>query len=650
METGDSARRLADATLDLIREAPGPAACLVFTNTPKTARETFGRLRKLMAEAEVLLLTGLSREREAERVRARILDRDCGMAATRTVEVGRQHPLIVVATQTLEVGADIDAEYLVTEACGVRALTQRLGRLNRLGRCPHARAAYVHLPPPKPRRGGKNTDLDTWPVYGTEPARVLGRLQAARDADGTVNLSPRRVSEVLGPPQDLPGHAPEVLPGILWEWTKTTTPPSGEAPVEPYFSGIAGPQYSVSLIWRVHVPEDEERLWPRATDREGVDIPIDEARDVLGDEDLRRLAAGGVTVETTSGADLRPGDQLVLRSDRGLLDAFGWNPAASGPVVDVSLAAQGLPLEAEAIERLCGVAVGGLIQTALGIADDEDIDAAARTEATEEILSAVRAAATPSGWDQKEWADFTAALSPQVVEARREVPRLRVMKPAPELPNGDFDETSLGADAVELDRHGQAVAARARAVARRIGLPSALADVVERAGRLHDIGKGDRRFQRWLDPEAARDVLLAKSHAQRHQWEAMRAAAGWPRGGRHEDLSARLVRAWLQQNPDWGDPAERDLLLHLVISHHGKGRPLVPPVTDGTPDAVSAVVAGTSVTAPADLGIVDWQQPARFRRLSDRFGPWGLALLEAIVIRSDHAVSAGADAALDAQP
>ena len=95
---------------------------------------------------------------------------------------------------------------------------------------------------------------------------------------------------------------------------------------------------------------------------------------------------------------------------------------------------------------------------------------------------------------------------------------------------------------------------------------------------------------------------------------------------------------------------QRDLLLHLVISHHGKGRPLVPPVTDGTSEAVAAKVAGAAVTAPADLGVVDWQQPARFRRLSDRFGPWGLALLEAILIRSDHAVSAGAGAALDAHP
>ena len=309
----------------------------------------------------------------------------------------------------------------------------------------------------------------------------------------------------------------------------------------------------MSLIWRVHVPADGERLWPRATDREAVDVPIGEARDVLGDKDLRRLAADGVTVETTSSADLRPGDPIVLRTDRGLLDAFGWNPAASGPVVDVSLIAQGLPLEAKAIERLCGVAVGGLIQTALGIANDnEDIDPAARTKATEEILSAVKAAATPSGWDQAEWAAFTGTLSPQIVEARGEVARLRVRMPAPEPLSGDFDETSLGTDAVDLDRHGQAVAARARAVARRIGLPPALADVVERAGRLHDIGKADRRFQRWLDPDAEQDVLVAKSHAPRHRWEAMRAAAGWPRGGRHEDLSARLVRAWLEQNPDWG--------------------------------------------------------------------------------------------------
>ena len=141
---------------------------------------------------------------------------------------------------------------------------------------------------------------------------------------------------------------------------------------------------------------------------------------------------------------------------------------------------------------------------------------------------------------------------------------------------------------------------------------------------------------------------MAKSRTPRHRWEATRAASGWPRRGRHEDLSARLVRAWLEQHPSWGDPERRDLLLHQVISHHGKGRPLVPPVPDGAAEVVYAEVEGASVKVKADLAIVDWTQPGRFRQLNDRFGPWGLALLEAIVRLADHAVSAGADVSADA--
>ena len=171
-----------------------------------------------------------------------------------------------------------------------------------------------------------------------------------------MDLPPRRVTEVLGPPGDDPGRAPEILPGILWEWVKTTSPPDGEAPVEPYFSGIRGAEYSVSLIWRVHVPDEGQRLWPRATDHEAVDVPLAEVREALeSDEDLRRLTPDAATVEATRAANLRPGDQIVLPADRGLLDRFGWNPAASESVVDASLAGQGLPLDGEAIERLCGI-------------------------------------------------------------------------------------------------------------------------------------------------------------------------------------------------------------------------------------------------------------------------------------------------------
>ena len=650
-EQGNVATLLAAAAQELLEEAQQSASCLVFANTPKTAREAFERLRSRMSRAEVLLLTGLSREREAERIRERILDRDDGMAVNRPPGSNRKRQLVVVATQTLEVGADIDAEYLVTEACGVRALTQRLGRLNRLGQHPHARAVYVHLPPPSPRRGraARGQDAETWPVYGEEPAQVLERLEAACAEQGgrVVDLSPGRVAAVLGPPGDDPGRAPEVLPGILWEWTKTTTPPDGEAPVEPYFSGIRGAEYTVSLIWRVHVPAEGERLWPRAADREAVDVPITSVREALqDDEDIHRLAPDSVTVELTRTAELRPGDQIILAADRGLLDRFGWNPDASEHVVDASLAGQGLPLDAKAIERLCGIALGQHIKNALGTDEGEEVEQSARDEAVMAILAELRSAATPPGWEKNEWVEFTEALSPRIVEPRLEVPRLMARTPEPQRRGSDlgsdFDEMSLSPAAARLLDHGQAVGAQARLIAQRIGLRSDLTDVVERAGALHDIGKADERFQRWLDPEGQRGMLLAKSDTPRHRWEETRAAAGWPRRGRHEDLSARLVREWLAQTL-WGRPEHRDLLLHLVISHHGKGRPLVPPARDGTARVVSAEVEGVSVEAQADLAIVDWSQPGRFRRLNDRFGPWGLALLEAIVRLADHAVSAGAD-------
>ena len=647
-ERGDVAQRLSQAALELLLHSPRPASLLVFANTPKTARAAFERLQRELpdTEAELLLLTGLAREREAERIRAHILDPDEGMAADRPDRNARRRHLVVVATQTLEVGADLDAEYLVTEACGVRALTQRLGRLNRLGRHGHARGVYVHVPPPS-RRGGPSAETAGWPVYGKEPEEVLRRLEeASREQEEiVVDLSPGRVAEVLGPPGDDPGRAPEVLPGILWEWTKTTTPPEGEAPVEPYFSGIAGADYTASLCWRVHVPGEGDRLWPRVSDREAVDVPIREVREALGlDESVHRLAADGVTIEVTQPAHLRPGDRLVLSADRGLLDQFGWSPLARGCVVDASLMDQGLSLDRQAIKRLCGVDIEPRVLAALEPDEDGEVDQDARDDAVASILDLVRSAQAPVGWEHDEWVEFNRSLSSVVEEARHEVPRLRVLKSErPRLVTdlgSEFDELSLNAASVELIEHGQAVGALARKIAQSIGMSDALAEVVERAGELHDIGKADERFQRWLDPEDQHNVPLAKSATPRHRWEATRAASGWPRGGRHEDLSARLVQSWLAQNPAWPDPDQRDLLVHLVISHHGKGRPLVPPADDGSGWNLSAEVNGALVEAPADLGIVDWNQPSRFKRLNDRFGPWGLALLEAVVRLADHAVSA----------
>ena len=649
LDTGDVGQRLAEAALHLIREAPAPAACVVFANTPKSAREAFGRLRKLATDgsAEVLLLTGRAREREAERTRARILDPVHGMASTREAATSRHRHLIVVATQTLEVGADIDAEvprHGGVRRAGAHAATRQAEPAGASCACP------CDLCPSAAGRAAEETQ-----AARRELQRVAGLRRGTRECAAAAGGCPASHRHGRGEPVAPPGRR-DFGRARRRSWPGAAG--LAGAPVgmdeDDDSPGRRSARRTVLLRYRRTgifgvadlarpCPEDGELLWPRARDREAVEIPIHEARAALGgDDDLRRLGSDGVTIEKVSSDDLRPGDSVVLPSDRGLLDEFGWNPSSTSPVVDMSVAEHGVPLNTAALRRLGVVSIGDLIDRALGTtADEEDIDEAERAEAVEQILTVV-AAATPPGWDQAEWNGLVASLTRQIVTARDEVPRFPRRAAGSGPRSDELDEMSLAETAVRLDLHGTAVAVRARSIAERLGIPADLAEVVERAGRLHDIGKADRRFQRWLDPdEKYGGVRVAKSNMPRNLWDTARAAAGWPRGGRHEELSARLVRQWLERHPAWCDPSPPDLLLHLIISHHGGGRPLLPPVTDDTTDMVSGIVEDTSVEVPANLSIVDWEQPARFRHLSERLGPWGLALLEAIVRQADHAVSAG---------
>ncbi|WP_460831732.1 hypothetical protein [Nocardioides hungaricus] len=82
-----------------------------------------------------------------------------------------------------------------------------------------------------------------------------------------------------------------------------------------------------------------------------------------------------------------------------------------------------------------------------------------------------------------------------------------------------------------------------------------------------------------------------------------------------------------------------DLLLHLISSHHGHGRPLLPPVVDDGLHELRADVAGVYVTAQLPR-VVDVSRAERFKQLNDRYGRWGLAMLEAVVRCADMTISA----------
>lgn len=615
------------ALIDLDR----PTATVVFANTPKVARDVFASLRKHFAADEHLdleLLTGRMRDRESLEVRARVLHPESGAPSSRP-RVARSKSLVVVATQTLEVGADLDFEQMVTEACGVRALTQRLGRVNRLGQHSACRVVYVHATP----KANKVGEVQ-WPVYGTEPRVVLERLRAAESA-GMLELGPGAVRDVLGPALDAADYAPQVMPALLWEWAKTTLAPEGEAPVELYFEGLQDTDLSVSVCWRSQRTQAGGYIWPRPRDAETVEVPIYELRAALGERSAARLQRDRLTVEVVSVDELRPGDLVVMHADDGYYDSHGWAPDdGSGTVLDVAVLERGLPLDADALATLVGPGPWGqLLQPLLEY--DDDVEPAELSAAARRLIAELRSR-SPKGCADEEWSAFLDGLSPMPRFVTNEVARLELAH-VPEEPRADeLDELSL-ARVIQLDRHGEGVGLYARRIAERIGLSASVGATVELAGEFHDLGKADGRFQAWLDPLGRADTLIAKSDRPRSRWQSDQLASGWPRGGRHEALSARLVIEWLAENA----ATHAELLVHLVASHHGQGRPLIAPAEAHTTSTVQGSVRGRRIDVSDDLGVSDWSQPRRFRALCSEYGFWGLVLLEACVRQADHVVSSG---------
>ncbi len=94
----------------------------IVVNTTRDAREVFDSL-----DGEKILLTGRVRPYDKDRIITEALPRmESGSRS-------RRGPLFVVATQTIEVGADLDFDALVTQSAPMDALRQRFGRLDRLG-------------------------------------------------------------------------------------------------------------------------------------------------------------------------------------------------------------------------------------------------------------------------------------------------------------------------------------------------------------------------------------------------------------------------------------------------------------------------------------------------------------------------------------
>ena len=229
-----------------------------------------------------------------------------------------------------------------------------------------------------------------------------------------------------------------------------------------------------------------------------------------------------------------------------------------------------------------------------------------------------------------------------VLAGRRRVPNLSGEADA----FSDDDDASASGTAhrdggpVTLKAHLLGVEAFAWRHAVGCGLPAPMVEAVACAGLLHDVGKADFRFQSLLrggSPWRASELLAKSPHMPKTRAARRRAreSAGYPEGGRHELQSVRLaesVPAILPRDEDL-----RDLVLHLVASHHGYCRPFGPVVTDEAAPHIAFELRGYRLrwSGPTGLERLDSGIAERYWRLTRRYGWWGLALLEALLRLAD---------------
>ncbi len=341
-----------------------PNSIAIMVNRVATARSVADKLEKDYPD-QVQLLIGRLRPLDRERATQKISERLKTGAAPSDAA-----PCIVVSTQCLEVGADLDFEALVTEAASLDALRQRFGRLNRAGRDIIARAVIV-LP------GDQNLTLDKLdeknpcdPIYGNAIPQTWHWLQTLAEnkvVDFGINkmtaavetfrsTTPEALSAMLSPTT----NAPVLLPAYLDCWVQTNPSPAADPDVGLFLNGPQRDLAEVQVCWRADLPEEYSNegwtdilsLCPPTT-AECLPVPLhvfrswmdapDEFKDFSGDvaetpksaEKGQKRGSQGIEAlvwrgprESVEISDIRPSDTIVLRAQSGGWKALGNIPSA----------------------------------------------------------------------------------------------------------------------------------------------------------------------------------------------------------------------------------------------------------------------------------------------------------------------------------
>ena len=631
-------RALAETAAEEARALGTEGVFGVVLNTVQAARDAFELLR---ANDECILLTGRVRPYDRDRILEKHKER-IESGAKRTA--GQR--LFVVATQTVEVGADLDFDGLVTEAAPLDSLRQRFGRLNRLGRNIAARAVILR----------DLREASSW-IYGESLTATWKWLkEKGEEVDFGVRAMNERLKGVdAGEYMPKQKSAPVLFPAHLEAWAQTNPAPAVDPDVAPFLHGGDSESADVQIVWRADLEDSEDPGYWVEQLRDAPPVPA-EALAISISAARKWLARRVVPVADVEGAErveavetktenpgrafliwrgpddydpaseisrIRPGDTIVVRSGEGGCDEYGWHPASTAAVSDIGDRAANAHVALAGGRyrtRVHPAVLKSIAETvrdfASAIQSDEPVDDSAVNAIKQE--SGARLWGTPRRYGRNSF----------IVTSRFWTPKGKRAPVQRDEEEGDLASFTTN---VFLDEHIEGVTRMTRRFLKGCGINGGVSQVVIAAAERHDWGKLDLRFQFLLSPKQT-GRPLAKGEGDYREYRSRKAEAAYPDGARHEFVSVALA----ENCGEWDAGVDGELALYLIGTHHGYGRPF-PPAWNDSGYEIEGQWNGRTLRARDvhRVGRLGSGWAERYTAMTRRFGWWGLAYLEAILRRAD---------------
>ena len=552
-----------DAIMEFLahREASGGSeeahtiGCIV--NHVRTAISIKEELAKNLAKEEVQLLVGRMRPYDLENLQA-------DHPNLFTTE-GDKSVKVVVATQTLEVGIDVDFADLVTELAPASSLAQRFGRVNRMGRRKDSKVVVIEP---------ASSDLvkkDAPPYKAVDLSNAYAWLEALNDTENpSVNPAAMvKYPPVQSSPERLLYQRPE-WPDLL-EFSRSDENPYDEPDLDLWLHDSLDAETAMGgVIVRDNLPSNTSAAMeilktsyfaPRDLETFPANLKI--LQEILDYQDehgvkprkfLYRQGEISLWQDADHGEEssqsLGPGDVLLL--DTGSVPFTNQG---------IAVTQRELPSKKDALK-----AVPFLDEAELYVyekcADREERFREYLGLSPEEVAELLDSQASDG---QKR---IASELSTEAEDGQEVIAWYAdVTDDKKSIEGSDIAQELAPTDPVLLDDHQNDVAERTRQLAENLGLAPEFSEALELAAKYHDEGKRDLRFQQMLGADPDAEALAKSGHRSVAEAYRARSRSALPRGWRHEQLSALMVAA----SPEKVG-AHRDLVLRIIGCSHGHGR------------------------------------------------------------------------------